>query len=69
MSDLYGIPKDEQCVGSGGAPSSRGIRTEGDGSKTGRCPVCAGRFRLHEKAFLPKHRAVPEGEREDPNAY
>ena len=69
MSDLYGIPKDERCIGSGGALSSRGTHTEADGSKTGRCPVCSGRFPLREGILLPEHRSTPEDEREDPNAY
>jgi hypothetical protein len=69
MSDLYGIPKDELCIGSGGAPSSRGTHTESDGSKTGRCPGCAGRFKMPDGILLAPHRMASEDEREDPNAW
>lgn len=69
MSDLYGVPDEEQCIGSGGAPSSRGTRSEFDGSTTGRCPVCSGRFKLRDGNLFPEHRAAPENERENPNAY
>jgi hypothetical protein len=62
------IPEDGLCIGSGGAPSSRGTHSEGDGRTTGRCPVCSGRFRLDD-GLLADHRTTPVAQREDPNAY
>jgi hypothetical protein len=69
MSDAYEIPEAEQCIGSNGHPSSRGTRTDRDGNKSGRCPACAGRFRMYDGILLAPHRMVADDEREDPNAY
>ena len=51
------IPDIGHCVGSGGAPVA-GSEREDDGTKTGVCPACSGRFELRDTGDVSLHDAA-----------
>jgi hypothetical protein len=43
------------CVGDRGLPGVESEQWEIDGSETGACPVCGGRFHLDQSGRIPQH--------------
>jgi hypothetical protein len=59
------IPDIGHCAGSGAAPAAGSRRDENDGSKSGVCPACSGRFALHPSEVVSLHDAADIAEREE----
>ena len=62
--DIVTIPDIGHCVGSGAAPAADTVKTAQDGSSTGVCPACTGRFPLHPGGVISLHDAAEARERE-----
>jgi hypothetical protein len=58
------IPDLGHCVGSGSAPAEKTVERREDGSLTGVCPACSGRFPLHHSGMISMHDAAEIDERE-----
>jgi hypothetical protein len=58
------IPDIDHCAGSGAAPAEGSLREENQGTKSGVCPVCSGRFELHPSGVMSLHDAAEVDERE-----
>ena len=52
------IPEIGHCVGSGSAPAAGTEEHADDGTATGVCPACAGRFPLHPSGTISLHDAA-----------
>jgi hypothetical protein len=58
------IPDIGHCVGSGAEPARGSIQESGDGTSTGICPACSGRFALHPSGVVGLHDAAEVEQRE-----
>ena len=52
------IPDLGHCAGSGTPPVEGSEREEADGSSSGLCPACSGRFALHHTGVVSLHDAA-----------
>ena len=58
------IPDLGHCVGTGTEPAEGTVETLDDGTETGVCPACSGRFPLHHTGVISLHDAAVVEERE-----
>ena len=58
------IPDLGHCVGSGTEPARGSVEEIGDGTSTGICPACSGRFALHPGGVIGLHDAAEVDQRE-----
>jgi hypothetical protein len=58
------IPDIGHCVGSGAEPARGSIQENDDGTSTGICPACSGRFALHPSGVVVLHDAAEVEQRE-----
>jgi hypothetical protein len=45
----------DECIGGGGAPSTRSEQAEFEGRTSGVCPVCGERLNL-DRGLIPRHK-------------
>jgi hypothetical protein len=58
------VPDIGHCAGSGTAPVEDSIQDEREGTKSGICPACSGRFELHHAGVISLHDAAEVEDRE-----
>lgn len=58
------IPDLGHCVGTGTEPAEGTVEALDDGTETGVCPACSGRFPLHLTGVISLHDAAAVDERE-----
>jgi hypothetical protein len=58
------IPDIGHCAGSGAEPAQGSIRVTGEGTSSGVCPACSGRFELHSNGVMALHDAAEIDQRE-----
>ena len=63
-ADDVTIPGLGHCVGTGSEPAEGTVEGLEDGTETGVCPACSGRFPLHPTGVISLHDAAAVDERE-----